>query len=162
MWWITASRLLAKGTCSHLKVTHTLLDVWQASKTSHSKSTSANYQHQYLTELLVNMYRYHLMVKSVSCCCVRGRLLFSNPITNYDLVSCTSLHNFKAIGKHLHIYSHFMKYTQNFHLCYTYCSCFEVTAKSKQCIPEPTLELSLCDYLNNPIARIVFVGMMLH
>ena len=27
------------------------------------------------------MYSYHLMVKSMSCCCVRGWQLFSNPIT---------------------------------------------------------------------------------
>ena len=81
MWWITASCLLAKGTCSHLKVTWTLMDVWQASETSHSKSSLANFQHQYLAELLVNVYSYRSMVKSVSCCCARGRLLFSNPVT---------------------------------------------------------------------------------
>ena len=32
-------------------------------------------------ELLVNAYSYCLMVKSVSCCCVRGRCLFSNLVT---------------------------------------------------------------------------------
>ena len=42
------------------------------------------FQHQYLAELLVNVYSYCLMVKSVSCCCVRGRWHFSNPVTyNY-------------------------------------------------------------------------------
>ena len=30
---------------------------------------------------IVNVYSYHLMVKSVSFCCVRGRHLFSNPVT---------------------------------------------------------------------------------
>ena len=34
-----------------------------------------------LAELLVNVYSYRLMVKSVSCCCVHGRHLFSNPVT---------------------------------------------------------------------------------
>ena len=32
-----------------------------------------NFQHQYLAELLVNVYKYHLMVESVSCCCAHGR-----------------------------------------------------------------------------------------
>ena len=40
--------------------------VWQASETSHSKSNPGNFQHQYLAELLVNVYSYCLMVKSVS------------------------------------------------------------------------------------------------
>ena len=75
--------LLARSICSHLKVTRTLMDVWQASKTSHSKSSPGNFQHQYLAELLVNMCSYCLMVKSVSCCCVRGSRLFSNLVTNY-------------------------------------------------------------------------------
>ena len=37
-----------------------------------------------LPELLVNVYSYRLMVKGVSCCCVCGRRLFSNPVTYYD------------------------------------------------------------------------------
>ena len=53
-----------------------------ASETSHSKSSQGNFQHQCLPELLVNIYSYCLMVKSVSCCCMRGRRLFSNPVTN--------------------------------------------------------------------------------
>ena len=43
MWWITASCLLAKGICSHLKATRTLVDVWQASETSHSKAARATF-----------------------------------------------------------------------------------------------------------------------
>ena len=50
----------------------------------HSKSNQDNFQHQYLPELLVNVYVYHLMVKSVSCCCVCGSWLFSNLVT-YDV-----------------------------------------------------------------------------
>ena len=34
---------------------------------------------------IVNVYNYHLMVKSVSCYCVSGRRLFSNPVTYSDL-----------------------------------------------------------------------------
>ena len=49
--------------------------------TSHSKSSADNLQHQYLPELLVNVYSYHLMVKSVPCCCVHGSWLFSNSVT---------------------------------------------------------------------------------
>ena len=51
-----------------------------------NKPQQGNFQHQYLPELLVNVYSYHLMVKSVSCCCVRGRCLFSNLVTNKQLL----------------------------------------------------------------------------
>ena len=46
-----------------------------------NKSSPGNFQHQYLAELLVNVYSYCLMVKSVSCCCVRGSRLFSELVT---------------------------------------------------------------------------------
>ena len=47
------------------------------------KQSGQNFQHQYLTELFVNVYSYCL-VKSVSCCCVRGSWLFSNLVTFYS------------------------------------------------------------------------------
>ena len=81
MWWITADCLLATGICNHLKLTQALMDVWQASETNHSKSISGNFQHQYLPKLLINVYIYYLMVKSMSCCCVCVRQLFSNSVT---------------------------------------------------------------------------------
>ena len=31
--------------------------------------------------MLVSVYNYCVMVKSVSCCCVRGNWIFSNPVT---------------------------------------------------------------------------------
>ena len=43
-------------------------------------------QYQYLSELLVNVYSYCLMVKSVSCCCVCGKWLFSDPVTNTEKI----------------------------------------------------------------------------
>ena len=46
-----------------------------------NKSSPGNFQHQYLAELLVDVYSYCLMVKSVSCCCVRGSRLFSDLVT---------------------------------------------------------------------------------
>ena len=36
-------------------------------KTSHSKSNLGNFQHQYLLELLANVYSYHFMVKMCIC-----------------------------------------------------------------------------------------------
>ena len=48
------------------------------------QNSSGNFQHQYLPELLINIYNHHLMVKSVSCYCVRGSRLFSNPVTYID------------------------------------------------------------------------------
>ena len=86
MWWITAICLSVKGIWSHLKIIRALEDVQQASETSHSKSSLGKFQHQYLTKLLVDVYSYHLMEKSVSCCCVHGSWLSSNPVTNdYDM-----------------------------------------------------------------------------
>ena len=41
------------------------MDIWQASETSHSNSSLGNFQHQYPHELLVSVYSYHLMVKSL-------------------------------------------------------------------------------------------------
>ena len=37
--------------------------------------------HQYLSELLANMYSYCVMAKSMSCCRVRESWFFSNPFT---------------------------------------------------------------------------------
>ena len=58
------------------------------------QSSPGNFQHQYLAELLVNVYNYCLMVKSVSCCCVRGSRLFSNLVT-YSLLGLASYINLK-------------------------------------------------------------------
>ena len=54
-----------QGEMEPLKVTQALADVRQASETSHTKSSLGNFHHQYLSELLVNVYSYHFMVKSV-------------------------------------------------------------------------------------------------
>ena len=62
VWW-SAGCLLAKGIWGHLKAIWALVDVWQASETSHSKSSQGNFQHQYLPELLVKVYSYPLVVK---------------------------------------------------------------------------------------------------
>ena len=52
----------------------------QTSETSHRKSNLGNVPHQYLSELLVNVYSQHLMVKvCLAINCVRH--LFSDPIT---------------------------------------------------------------------------------
>ena len=69
----TAGYLLIQGRWSHLKTTQALMDISQASETSHSKSRLGKFQYQCLSELLVNVYSYCLMVKSVSYCCVCGR-----------------------------------------------------------------------------------------
>ena len=50
--------------------------------TKPQQSSLGNFQHKYLPELLVHVYSYHFIVKSVSCCCMRGSWLFSNSVTN--------------------------------------------------------------------------------
>ena len=59
------------------------MDVWQDSETSHSKSSLGNFQHWYLADMLASVYSKRVMVKNVSSCCVRGRWVLSNPVTNY-------------------------------------------------------------------------------
>lgn len=61
-WWFTAGFLLAQRRQSHLKITRAFMDIWQTSETSYSKS---NFHHQYLPELIVNVYSSRLMVKKV-------------------------------------------------------------------------------------------------
>ena len=75
--------MLAQARWSHLKTNQVLLmDISQALETSHSKSSLDSFQYQYLPELLVNVYRYHLiMVKTVSYCYVHESWLLSNPVT---------------------------------------------------------------------------------
>ena len=46
-----------------------------------AKAALGNFHHQYLAKLLVNVYTYHLMVKSVSWCYVHESRLFSNLVT---------------------------------------------------------------------------------
>ena len=62
------------------------------------QSSQGNFQHQYLTKLLVNVCDYCLMVKSVSCCCVCGSQLFSNLVTrthaHTDIDTRTHRHSF--------------------------------------------------------------------
>ena len=53
-------------------------------------------QHQYLAELLINVYSYCLMVKSVSSCCVRGSRLFSDLVT-YILMYFACARSFAVI-----------------------------------------------------------------
>ena len=61
-------------------------------KQATAKATWATFStNSYLPKLLVNVYSYHLMMKSVSCCCVHGRWIFSNPVTcMYILSNSTS------------------------------------------------------------------------
>ena len=46
-----------------------------------NKSSLDKFQHQYLPQLLVIVYSYRLMVKSMSCCYVCGRWALSDSVT---------------------------------------------------------------------------------
>ena len=48
--------VFVKGRWSHLKTTLALVDTRQASETRNNESSLGNFQHQYLAELLVNVY----------------------------------------------------------------------------------------------------------
>ena len=81
MWQFIAGWLLVQWRWSHLKITPALVDIWQDSETSLRKSCLDNFQHWYLSDMLASVYSYHVMVKSISCCCVHGRRVTSNPVT---------------------------------------------------------------------------------
>ena len=50
-----------QSACQGMKVTLALVDIWQASATSHSKSSPGNFQHQYWPGwIVINMYSYIL------------------------------------------------------------------------------------------------------
>ena len=67
-------------------------------KQATAKAVQATFSiNTYLPELLVNVYSYNLLVKSVSYCCVRGSRLFSNPVKYtcvalYFIHMCCTLH----------------------------------------------------------------------
>ena len=81
MWQFIAGWLLVLWRWSHLEITPALVDVWQNSETSYSKSSLGIFQHWYLADMLASVYSYRVMVKSISSCCVRGRWVLSNPVT---------------------------------------------------------------------------------
>ena len=136
MWWITVGCLLVKGICSHLKVTRALMDIWQASEISHSKSSLGNFQHWYLLELLANICSYHLM-KSVSWCCVHGRWIFQVwshihmqciPHTTHTHMHTLQIQTHTNMYIHttqqlLHIYIHTLDLMHNSYIyMYSYCT----------------------------------------
>ena len=43
--------------------------------------------------MLVNVYSYHMMEKSVSCCCVHGRQVVSDPVTYVHTSSIGTIQN---------------------------------------------------------------------
>ena len=73
-----------------------------------------------LAELLVNLYGYCLMVKSVSCCCVRGSRLFSDLVT-YVYVYILYIHTYIYIYIYIYIYLYIYIYNN---IIYVYiCVC---------------------------------------
>ena len=61
---------------------------------SHNKSIPGKFiTNTYLPELLVNVYSYHVMVKSMSYCCVHTSWLFSNPVT----AKAACMHDIRAV-----------------------------------------------------------------
>ena len=68
-----AGWLLVHWRWSHLKITdpstHGRLTV--RSETRHGKSNLSTFQHWYLADMLASVCSYRVMVKSISCCCVR-------------------------------------------------------------------------------------------
>ena len=50
------------------------------------QSNLENSQRKYPSELLVNVYSYHVMVKSMPCCCVHGSHHFSDLFRNSNII----------------------------------------------------------------------------
>ena len=51
-------------------------------------ATFCYFQHQYLAELSLNAYKYHLMVKSVTCYCVQRIQLFKSSHIYWNCCDC--------------------------------------------------------------------------
>ena len=110
------------GKMSHFRTNWIIVYVWQASWTNHSKISRGNFQHQYLPELLVNVYSYHLMVKCVCYYCMCGSQLFSNPVTYVYLTSVTSrlaCHHKSQMHAYMHAYAHTRAHTHTHTLTQT-------------------------------------------
>ena len=41
--------------------------------------------------MLASVYNYRVMAKSITCCCVRGRRVISNPVTYSNVATCGGL-----------------------------------------------------------------------
>ena len=89
--WLSA----CQGDMGPFEGDQALVDVWQASEASHSKSNLGNFQHQYPTKVLINVCSYCLMVKKcVDVVCIKGGfsqiqsqiLLFSDPLIGVALI----------------------------------------------------------------------------
>ena len=86
----TTSCPLVKERGSHLRTNVALTDIWKASEASQSKSSLGNLQHQYLPQLLINVYSYRLMKKSVSCCCVKSSHILGHLLRCINLIAICS------------------------------------------------------------------------
>ena len=82
VWRFPSSWQLVKSHHSHLKTTRALVDVWQATETSHRKSRLVKHWQWNIHKLLANGHSYQVMVKSVSGHRVRGSRLLSNLVTS--------------------------------------------------------------------------------
>ena len=71
----------------------------KAQKQATANATWATFSIQYLSELLVNVHSYYLMVKSMFYCYVHGRWIFSNLVTIFIVSSHNSHWDFKQTYK---------------------------------------------------------------
>ena len=127
MWWITPSCLLLKGRWSHLKITWALVGIWQASETNHIKNSLVNFQHQYLAELLTNVYSYCLMVKvCVAVVCMEG--------------------GFSQIWSHIYTYGRVHK---NFATCHDWFVKIHVSLSITKCLWNRDVKYVCCKALVN-------------
>ena len=84
VWGITACYLVVQQRCAAYGSFKDHLSTYGCLTSLRKKlqQTQPEDSHQFLPEWLVNVYSYCVMVtKSVSCCCVHGSRVYSNPVT---------------------------------------------------------------------------------
>ena len=93
-WWFIDGGLLVQGRWNYLKTYQYSLTSSKPQKWSHCKSSLGNFQHRHLLTLLVNVYNYWVMVKSMFCCYLHGSWIFSNPSSHILTFSqCLAFYN---------------------------------------------------------------------
>ena len=80
MWRFIAGRLLVHWRWSHLKITPALVDVWQDSETSHSRSSLGNFQHWYLADMLAGVYSRGVPIIGSTDISATDRVIFTTSV----------------------------------------------------------------------------------
>ena len=123
--------------------------------------------------MLASVYSYRVMVKSVSCCCVRGRWVLSNPVAHIAIKSFVQLSCFtvfkptsymKVVGYIVIVYNISVSINKTlvatlilvmqYQHCYIYTTHIYTSAHQK--------ELARCTFSNSTHENLSYIHMCMH